>query len=268
MIALVSRQFRSLLLVSLALPLGSNASAQFVERPPHYVRVARGLGVVGSQDSVPKPEVLQQTSLDFSSSSPTARFKVMKYYAKFGQSWVPLFLYLSTPAVSPESADTSKVLASQILSPYGGAANMFLSKPFGITRHAIEGHEGLFLVPQIGGKLLDNFSSPVSFTGAGYAELNLDAYLPVFATPNTDLQQGLISLHGSLAVHYVNSKVYERRFATITDGPSHLPAAALVAGSIHIFEQLYVSIGYSWCTNVETLDHRTFATVSFSRPNQ
>lgn len=252
--------------------LTASASAQFVERPKlMYERDTEGFGFAEGESRIvvqpgKKMQLLENATLDLNGALAKANITALSYYANIGNYQLPFYIFTSFPVLTPDRDQLEEYLSNEILNPNGGLVNLTLARSWYYMQspEKAPGEDALTVQFMGGGKLLEVVGlTENEYTPAMHLGGNAQLRMSLTETTNGSMA-GLLQLRATVLANYVNSGSYNEFFTVEEDAPSRVPVTFSISGSIHIFDQLYISAGYVRAAE-DRLPERKFVSMSVSR---
>jgi hypothetical protein len=231
------------------LGLANSLEGQVVERPTKFTRILSG---PAAGTDKPQGLLLPDFTVEVGSASPRARIEVGKMYALVFGKWIPFYFFTNLSALLPEGKDSAQFTAKELLSQFGGLANLSFAGQFNIDKHSVRGKKGLYGDIRGGAKLIElaGGGDQRKLTGAAEAALNFNWLIPLANADNIDNQVGLLTINVRGTGNVTGGKRYKALFETPAGKvPPNAVFALNIDGSFHLFNQFYVSAGYSLSSN-------------------
>lgn len=263
--------------VGVALFATMPAAAQFVERAPR-IEIPDG-SLASAEEIKPSNEILQQMAFDYSPEGTRARLKLAKFWLEpMEGTFIPLYLFTNPSLLLPAGEDSADYTAQELLSQVGGLVNVAAAKPF-LFKGSIPGQVGPQGEVRIGGKYVQfpsEESNSLSGTFVAQAGGSLAWYMRLWGghytraqlrnRPDTVSQAGVITFNARATASYLGGGRYRDLFASSTgDVPPSFLGSLQVDGTIHIFDQLFLTAGYTFSSS-SLVEGSGSAGFSLSRP--
>lgn len=254
-------QSRTMLAMLLLFGAGATVDAQIVERAPRLPQTpAGGVAGVAGGPVTPAPDILSQLAFNYSPDAVRSSIQLARYWVNpMGNVFIPIYFFSDPSVLLPAGKDSVKYTARELLSQIGGLLNVAVAKNY-LFPGSVPGLLGPQGDLRIGGKYVQ-MPSADSKRGTVVGQLagSFSWYMRVFADqnagqgkdlrsrPDTVSQKGVITLNVRGTADFLGGAAYRNLFK---DASGNVPPAALgsvqLDGSIHLFDQLYLTGGYTF----------------------
>lgn len=228
-----------------------------------------GTKSIGSDSVGGGAEILQQLAINVTNSTPRINIKAVKLYAQVGkQKFIDFYILSSIPTITTNPGDSAKNLGNELQNLYGGLLNSYFAQTFYFNKEDDYQTRGLQIDAKGGFKLTEtskNSGTKNIYLPSGQLATEFRFLIPLFGKPTDENLAGLVQLKLNGQMLYTNNADYDNFFET-DDGkkPSSFLFSSNVEGSVHIFDQFYVSGGYSF-GSISTIEDTGYLKLTYSR---
>ncbi|GIZ10385.1 hypothetical protein [Flavobacterium sp. UMI-01] len=214
-------------------------------------------------------EFFQQLGLNLTNTVPRISIKAVKLYAKVGKNkFIDFYILSSIPTISASPSDSIKNLGNELQSLYGGLLNSYFSKTWYFNKETDYQTRGLQIDLKGGYKLTEsskNSGTKNVYLHSGQLASEIRFLVPLFGNPNDTNLAGLTQIKLFGQALYNSSSDYDNFFIS-ADGtkPNNFLYSSTIEGSVHIFNQFYISGGYSFCS-IKTIDDLGYFKLTYSK---
>lgn len=214
-------------------------------------------------------EYFQQLAVNVTNTTPRINIKAVKLYAKVGKkTFIDFFVLSSIPTLSTNPLDSAKNLGNELQNIYGGLINSYFNKTWYFNKEDDYQTRGLQIDLKGGYKLTEsakNSGTKNIYLHSGQLATEMRFLVPLFGSPTAANLAGMAQFKINGQAVYNNSADYNNFFIDENkNNPSSLLFSSTIEGSIHVFNQFYISGGYS-VSSINTIQNFGFFKLTYSK---
>jgi hypothetical protein len=250
----------------------------YIKQPNSLVNVDKGLNRIFNSKSKKAEtdkmlgtgsEFFQQLALNVSNTVPRITIKAVKLYAKVGKTtYLDFYILSSIPTLSTNPIDSARNLGNELQNIYGGLLNPYFSKTWYFNEEMDYQTRGLQVDLKGGYKLTEstkNLGTKNIYLHSGQLATEVRFLVPLFGSPTDNNLAGLTQIKVYGQVLYNNNKDY---FSFFKDNNQNIPSnflfSSTIEASLHIYNQIYISGGYSF-SSISTIDNFGYFKMTYSK---